>query len=137
MLPTQLQKKLVSPHQLCQNLGAQSCQQTGLTEDTEQLALPVRGGVPLETASASPFKGVSDSCHPASVTDQAMVLGRRTSKDTEAFMDGVCPVSTAPKLCLAQGLCPTQENTGFGNLNLSKMFQGDVMVDFHCQLDWI
>lgn len=52
-------------------------------------------------------------------------------------MDGVCPLSTAPKLYLAQGLRPTQENTGFGNLNLSKMFQGDVMVDFHCQLDWI
>lgn len=52
-------------------------------------------------------------------------------------MDGVCTVSTVPMLCQAKGLSPPQENSEFSNSNLSKNFQGDMMVDFHRQLDCI
>lgn len=61
------------------------------------------------------------------------MVEKRTSKNT----DGVCTVSTVPKLCQAKGLSPTQDSSEFSNLNLSKTFQGDVMVDVHRQLDCI
>lgn len=65
------------------------------------------------------------------------MVDKRTSKNTDAFVDGVCTVPTVPKLCQAKGLSPTQENSEFSNLNLNKNFQGDVMVDVHRQLDCI
>lgn len=65
------------------------------------------------------------------------MVEKGTSKNTDAFMDGVCTVSTLPKLCQAKGLTPTQENSEFSNLNLGKNFQDDKLVDFHRQLDCI